>query len=256
MQRIVDEVVGVVGTNTEPLNWTQMELAWTVEDGRALEVEIGITTTDGPFLGWLDLPVGVPHALRELWQWSPMAGLGTWSTLRLLIQPGREFTTQFGYDPVESSRYLYTDADPKPHLYPREKRAEWIQDLLPEARRHTDRYRPPNWGPFASGWSSPAKDFAPDESGMRYFKVTKPSTENDEGYEILSEVDDEGFESRKVQKFRDGRTECAGGFVQTDRTWLDDDLVDLATLSADPNVIAAEITPSQFQAEWLASGGW
>ncbi|MEU1206900.1 hypothetical protein [Nocardia sp. NPDC005825] len=62
-----------------------------------------------------------------------------------------------------------------------------------------------------------------------------------EGYEIFSEVHDEGFECRKVQKFRDGRTECAGGFVRTDHTWLNDDL-DLATLSADPNARAAEIT--------------
>ncbi|MEV6101907.1 hypothetical protein [Nocardia sp. NPDC051981] len=256
VQRIAEEVIHVVDTNVEPLEWTQVELTWTVEDERALDVEVGITTTAGPFLGWLDLPVGVPHALRELWQWTPTPGLGTWSTLRLLIQPGGEVTSQFGYEPVESSKHLYTETDPRPHIYPRERRPQWIQDLLPEGQRRTDRYRPPNWGPFASGWSNAAEDFTPDEPGMRYFQVTNSSAAGDEGYEIFSEVDGEGHECRKVQKFRDGRTECVGGFVRTDRTWLDDDLVDLATLSADPNVSAAEITPSQFQSEWLAGGGW
>ncbi|WP_146101095.1 DUF6881 domain-containing protein [Nocardia nova] len=253
IQRIADAVVYVLDANRERLDWTQIELTWTVQDGRALEVEIGITTTDGPLLSWLDLPVGVPHALRDLWHDASVSDRGAWSTLRLVIQAGGEVTTHFGYEPVESARYLYTAADPKPHTYPRETRPKWIQDLLPE---NAERYRPLDWGPFASGWSSAAEDFTPDEPGMRYFKVTNPGAAGDEGYEIFREVDDEGFECRKVQKFRDGRTECVGGFVQTDRTWLDDDHVDLATLSANPNVSAAEITASQFQTEWLAGGGW
>lgn len=254
VHQIVEHVRGKMVANAVPLDWTLIDLTWTLV-GQDVELEIGVETADGPFLGWLDQPIGLPPGLEQLRDVVHAHGEGTWLTLHLLIPSAGEVSAQFGYERQQEHSYFETDAQSRAGVpvfgeSDRNVVAEHQQQLV---QRMVDEVA--GTSAARTALRTPAEDFTP-EPGMRYFKVTNPRAAGNEGYEIFSEVHDEGLECRKVQKFRDGRTERAGGFARTDHTWLNDDLIDLATLSADSNVRAAEISPSEFQAEWLAGDGW
>ncbi|MFD7846751.1 DUF6881 domain-containing protein [Nocardia sp. NPDC059764] len=104
---------------------------------------------------------------------------------------------------------------------------------------------------------SAAADFVPPEPGMWYLQVTRTRVSGNEPLVTLSELFDDGTEFRKIQRFPDGRTGLAGGSIDTELTWLDEEPVpSIEDLSNDPNLHAVRISPSEFQTEWLVAGGW
>ncbi|MFE3100276.1 DUF6881 domain-containing protein [Nocardia tengchongensis] len=88
-------------------------------------------------------------------------------------------------------------------------------------------------------------------------KVTRQHVDIHQPLITFSELFEDGTEYRKVQIFADGSVGIAGGFIDTEKTWLEEEpLPSVETISERPGFDAIRITPSEFQTEWLASGGW
>ena len=91
---------------------------------------------------------------------------------------------------------------------------------------------------------------------VRYLRVEWHHAFNDEPVLMLSEVEN-GREVRKVEKFRDGRTQFAGPRGATGDTALSEDLVPLPEeIAQDPQFSAEQASADEFESEWLAAGGY
>ncbi|MFE3760028.1 DUF6881 domain-containing protein [Nocardia tengchongensis] len=92
---------------------------------------------------------------------------------------------------------------------------------------------------------------------MWYLQVTRTSAAGNEPLVTFSELFDDGIEFRKIQRFPDGRIGLAGGSIDTELTWLDEEPVpSIEELSNDSNLQAVRISHTEFQTEWLVAGGW
>ncbi|MFD4433762.1 DUF6881 domain-containing protein [Nocardia sp. NPDC058497] len=101
-----------------------------------------------------------------------------------------------------------------------------------------------------------ASGFEPPEPGLQYRRVTARAAAGYEPRLSFAEIDDEGYESRKVEYFPIGRMGLADGFMETELTQLADDPVEsLEQISQRPGFTAEEITPEEFQVEWTIAGG-
>ncbi|MFE3081262.1 DUF6881 domain-containing protein [Nocardia tengchongensis] len=268
VQQIVESVCGKMVVNGAPLDWTLIDLTWSMV-GRGGELEIGVETVDGPFTDWLDQPIGFPPGLQQLRDLMYVPGEGTWFTLHLLIRRDGQVSRRFGYDRPEPSVYFESDVEDELRMYPRATVPQWMYDTLHQRTTVEERSivneSSPTHGSSVGGFGSPrtdrsaaiaaATDFRPSEPDMRYIKVIRPGAVGDEPSVTWSELLEDGSEWRKVQKFADGRTGLAGGLIATDLTWLEDESF-FETFSADPSVQVIEVAPSEFQTEWLAAGGW
>lgn len=107
---------------------------------------------------------------------------------------------------------------------------------------------------------SMAESNAVESLVARYSKFERTAISGDKSSVILSElIEDEGewFETRTIQKFRNGRVELAAGFARTDSTYLYEDPIDsFDDFLQSKGASAVEISSGVFQQEWLESGGW
>jgi hypothetical protein len=70
---------------------------------------------------------------------------------------------------------------------------------------------------------------------------------------LLSELDDERWETRKIEIYADGSKGYASKTEVSGRTFLGERPVpSLAEIGADPQFIPQEITREEFEAEWSA----
>ena len=68
---------------------------------------------------------------------------------------------------------------------------------------------------------------------------------------IFSELDEERWEVRKVERYRDGSSTYAGPDGQTGDTYLGEiAFPSLAEIAADPQFFPHEITREEFEAAW------
>jgi hypothetical protein len=84
---------------------------------------------------------------------------------------------------------------------------------------------------------------------MTYFKCKWKHDSKDEPVLLLSELDDERWELRKIEVFRDGRIGWAGpGTEESSTTRLGEVATPaLAEIAADPQFEPSEITKEEFE---------
>lgn len=86
---------------------------------------------------------------------------------------------------------------------------------------------------------------------MRYIAVLWHHDSADYPIELLSELDDAGWEQRKVEVFADGRLDYAGQGEQTGKTRLGEMPVPpIADIAADPQFSPREISRDEFEVSW------
>ncbi|MER8199226.1 hypothetical protein AB0407_35890 [Streptomyces microflavus] len=86
---------------------------------------------------------------------------------------------------------------------------------------------------------------------MRYVKVAWVHDFADDPVLYLSELGDDGHETRKVQFYRDGRSEWADGSFETATVGLSEiPFPPLEEISSQPEFTAQVITPEEFERAW------
>ena len=90
---------------------------------------------------------------------------------------------------------------------------------------------------------------------MRYIKVEWFHENPADPYQILSEIDEDGWESRRIESFRDGRrgfadeSENIGGSFLADKPWPSMDV-----LRAESEFKVHEIDAAMFDEIWQSRG--
>lgn len=86
---------------------------------------------------------------------------------------------------------------------------------------------------------------------MKYVKVFWNHSLPDEPVVLFSEIDDNGWEKRKVYVFRTGLPGVASSDQSTRSVFLSTELFpSLAQIAADPQFIPFEISPKEFEETW------
>lgn len=88
----------------------------------------------------------------------------------------------------------------------------------------------------------------------RYQRVEWHHDFDDDPIVIYSEIDDKGFEARKVEQFRDGSSSFADGSTATGSTWLTEvALPSLDDLAKQPAFKAEPIEADTFEVDWISA---
>lgn len=86
---------------------------------------------------------------------------------------------------------------------------------------------------------------------MRYVKVAWDHDFADDPVLYLSELGDDGYETRKVQFYRDGRSEWADEGFETATVGLSEiPFPPLEEIASQPEFTAKVITPEEFEIAW------
>ncbi|WP_210732806.1 hypothetical protein [Streptomyces sp. RKND-216] len=86
---------------------------------------------------------------------------------------------------------------------------------------------------------------------MRYLKVAWIHDSVDDPMVYLGELGDDGYETRKVQLYRDGRSEWADESFETATVGLSEiPFPPLEEISSQPEFTAQVITSEEFEREW------
>ncbi|MGW1280286.1 DUF6881 domain-containing protein [Streptomyces tsukubensis] len=89
---------------------------------------------------------------------------------------------------------------------------------------------------------------------MRYVKVAWDHEFADDPILYLSELGEDGYETRKIQLYRDGRSEWADESVDTATIGLSEiPFPSLNEISNQPDFAATEITQEEFEKTWRES---
>ena len=86
---------------------------------------------------------------------------------------------------------------------------------------------------------------------MRYIKVKWRHSFPDDPIVLYSEIDEAGWEVRKVEVFRDGQMGFAGGGRRSERTMLGEATVpSIMEIAADSQFEPEEISQQEFESVW------
>lgn len=92
---------------------------------------------------------------------------------------------------------------------------------------------------------------------MRYQRVRWLQVSPEFPVDLFSEIDDDGWEVRKVDGYANGHSDLASGDLETGNTILGLDRVPpLGEINADPQFEGVEITAEEFEAVWAKAKGW
>jgi hypothetical protein len=88
---------------------------------------------------------------------------------------------------------------------------------------------------------------------VKYIRVTWMHSLPNEPITLFSELDDDRYEVRKLEIFRDGSAGRASADASAGQTVLGEvPVASLDEINADPQFQAEEITQSEFEAAWSA----
>jgi hypothetical protein len=91
---------------------------------------------------------------------------------------------------------------------------------------------------------------------MRYIAVQWHQNCPDYPVELLSEIDDAGWEQRKVEIYADGRRNYADKSEHTGSTKLGlSPIPSVAEIAADPQFTPSEISREEFEVSWKRARG-
>ncbi|MEV6348072.1 hypothetical protein [Actinoplanes sp. NPDC051851] len=91
---------------------------------------------------------------------------------------------------------------------------------------------------------------------MWYLRVLWHHDQPGDPVEYFSEVGDDGWEVRRVQRYRDGRLEWADGTRETNSVGLSEAPIDFDEIALQAEFGAFVISEAEFEQEWSkASGG-
>jgi hypothetical protein len=86
---------------------------------------------------------------------------------------------------------------------------------------------------------------------MQYMYVNWIHSEPDEPQELYSEIDDLGWEIRKIEIFRDGRVGCASLSHSSNSTGLSiEEIPSIEEIAMDAQFSPKEITKADFEKVW------
>jgi hypothetical protein len=92
---------------------------------------------------------------------------------------------------------------------------------------------------------------------MRYLRVRWRQDSAGEPVILYSEVDDEGWEVRKVDVYANGRRDLAGEGIETGSTFLAGDRTpSLEEINGDAQFEATEIDGDEFERIWADAKAW
>jgi hypothetical protein len=90
---------------------------------------------------------------------------------------------------------------------------------------------------------------------MRYQRVEWRHDYADEPRVLFAEIDDQGWETRKVDEFPDGTVDRAGPDEETERTALSESPIpSMDQINEDPQFVAEAITAAAFESVWSQAG--
>ncbi|PWW60252.1 DUF6881 domain-containing protein [Actinokineospora spheciospongiae] len=86
---------------------------------------------------------------------------------------------------------------------------------------------------------------------MRYVKVHWHHDDEDDPVLYLSELDEDGYETRKVQFYGNGRSEYADADIDTASVGLSEvPFPSIAEISSQPDCAAESMDPEEFERAW------
>ncbi|MBF4999710.1 hypothetical protein IRT45_21430 [Nocardia sp. BSTN01] len=259
-RQLLNDIVAKITADVQP-GWTEIKVRFDIV-GTAVnlfayaERESGTSTV-----------VGFPREVIDLRQAMYVPGRGTWFTMWLSITADHKINVRFSRERPHLRRQLADPLLDDLRLYPRDSISEWMRAELGD--------RLPIDGIAAEPVRSAccksdddcdcidraqaierAAGFVPEQEVTRHLKVVHYS-EFDHIAVSFSEILSTGHEWRRVELFRDGGSGLAavsGG--HTEFTRLSGRMPSATEISDLPHLSAEEITPVEFQTEWLSVGGW
>lgn len=263
-RRLLNNIVASVIADVQP-GWT------------TIKVRFDVAGMSVSAFAYAELPagssvvVGLPREVMELRQVMYVPGRGTWFTMWLSIAADGAIGVRFGRDRPQLNQPLADLLLDDLRLYPRESVPDWIRAELDG--HHVRGGTPLSWPDRVTTPSTccnseeecdcidraaaieRAADFAPEDERTRYLKVVHYS-EFDHIALSYSEILATGDEWRRVERLRDGGCGLAAFSGRTEFTRLSGHIPSTTDISASPQLSAEEITPVEFQTEWLTVGGW
>ncbi|QOW32317.1 DUF6881 domain-containing protein [Nocardia seriolae] len=280
-QELVGKVVEYLRDNA-PSNWTEI-VATITAAGVTFGVDVAIDTPDGRLYD-MGGPVVMPREVVELRKLMYTPGLGTWFTLQLQVSKAGDVAVQFDYDRPTPKPLLWLDFAGDLKMYPRTDVPSWLRDEIERQELEDISDDVDAWGqdgisiepepPLIEGALDSmdretarqrAAEFVPEEPGCLYLEIVNACPEDMTPDVIFCELWPNRFERRRIEVYSEGRIGLADEyrsegcrlFDLEDRTLLDEDPVpSIAELSREPEMSVREISPTEFQVEWLTAGGW
>jgi len=92
---------------------------------------------------------------------------------------------------------------------------------------------------------------------MRYLRVRWLQDSPEYPVLLYSEVDDDGWEIRKVDEYADGHRDLAGEGIETGQSGLGEaPTPSIDEINSDPEFRAVEIDRDEFEGVWQAAKAW
>lgn len=196
---------------------------------------------------------------------------GAWITCKVIVWSTGSISTEFDYDGRPDVQGLITPSVAEEMVrYPRGGNfPDWMYYEVGESVPHQHvevvapkrglEGDPPQMGPAnnhrpvmaRSDAENLAVGFQPEEGGLVYLRIVHNYVSEQDPITVFLELDAELYEVRKVAYFPNGGADWASLRVDGIYVELEDDPLSIDDIDG----TASEITPEQFQIEWLYAGG-
>ncbi|WP_369635539.1 hypothetical protein [Nocardia sp. JMUB6875] len=280
-QELIGEIVEYLREYSS-LEWIEISATFRAA-GAVVGLDVAVETPDGR-LSDMGEPVIIPREVAELRKLMYISGLGTWFTFNLRILRAGDFFVDFDYDRPSPQPLLWLDFAGDLDMFPRKEVPAWMLDEVENQRVEEASEACTDWlweqdeRTSESGWTDHAREkmdrslavqraagFIPEDPGCLYIEISNELGADDIPAVSFCELWENRFQRRRIEIYRDGavgladeyRTEGCFRCEPGEHTLLDEDpLPSPSGLSEESGISAREISPVEFQTEWLAAGGW
>lgn len=258
-RQLLTDIVAKIVADVEP-GWTEIKVRFDIAGMAVSAFAYAERESE------TSVVVGFPREVMDLRQAMYVPGRGTWFTMWLSITADNEIGVRFSRERPHLGRQLADPLVDDLRLYPRDSVPAWMRVELGERLPINGiTEEPPRSDCCNSDQDCDCIDraqaveratgFVPVREEMRYLKVVHYS-EFDHIAVSFSEILSAGDEWRRIELFRDGGAGLAAVSGRTEFTRLFGRMPSAMEISDLPHLSAEEITPVEFQTEWLAIGGW